>query len=89
MIALHDIQQYVGAPPSPRNETYRRTVGQLVAWAWRDAAFGSRTGWWCAVTCGDFILSTPNWTMGGERERDELLERMLADHADVGAAVGL
>lgn len=86
MICLQDIQAYVGAPPAPRCETYRKAHGELVAWAWRDASFGAKDGWWCALTC-DAILLEASWTVGGRLQRDEELAKMLAKHKDVGQAV--
>lgn len=82
MITLHDIQAYLGAPPAPRCETYQRRAGALILWAWRDATFGAKDGWWCAVTYGDILLEAA-WEMGGTDERDRSLAAMAARHPEL------
>lgn len=79
MITLHDIQGYVGAPQAPTCERYQRRAGVLILWAWRDATFGSRDGWWCAITCRDVLLEAA-LELGGRVDRDASLAAMLGRH---------
>lgn len=83
MMRLADIQFYMGAPPAPVCERFQRQAGRLTLVAWRDAAFGSRDGWWCSIIRGSLWLGGC-WTMGGEPERNEELARLLERYARLG-----